>query len=640
MIEHTRWTQWHHTAVVALTRCGYQHSLRLLAKAPGACVYVPAGMNPGDQFPTVQTYDQGLADLLPRLFRERQALVVFAALGAVVRILAPVLGDKRSDPAVIVVDEEARHVISVLSGHRGGANVLTRTVAEALHAVPVITTASDTQGLPSLDLLGRQFGWRLEDESGLTGAMAALVNGDPLLICQEAGERDWWESSLPDHVLVVYSLQNIDVDAYAAIVLITDRVLSPHLLEGVQGSSRPPLMLYRPRTLSVGIGCERGVTMETIDEAVRGSLVHFGLSFSSLLAIGSIDVKRDEPGLLACAARYDLPIHWYSSETLRAVGGPTSSEIVARYVGTPGVAEPAARLASGGGALVGSKMKHGRVTVAVARKDFCPMHSGRILLVGVGPGDRADMTPRAVDALRQADVVLGYRRYLEPLQDLLMSKRVIPGELTKERERAEQTVELAVEGNIVALVSSGDSGIYGMAGLVFEILAERAWDSREGVQVEVVPGITALSACAALLGAPVMHDFAAISLSDLLTPWSTIKQRLQAAAQADFVLGVYNPKSSRRATQFEEACSLLLRYRSGDTLVGVVHRAGRPGSQTTITTLACLPECEVDMETLVLIGNTTTKLVGDRMVTPRGYPAAPAVLAVADPKTAENQERS
>ncbi|MER3425316.1 MAG: precorrin-3B C(17)-methyltransferase, partial [Nitrospiraceae bacterium] len=247
-----------------------------------------------------------------------------------------------------------------------------------------------------------------------------------------------------------------------------------------------------------------------------------------------------------------------------------------------------------------------------------PARPGRILLVGIGPGDRADMTPRAIDALDQADVVLGYRRYLEQIEDLLVGKRVIPRELTKERERAEQTVELALKGKTVALVSSGDSGIYGMAGLVFEILAERKWDSKEGAQVEVVPGITALSACAALLGAPLMHDFAVISLSDLLTPWPVIKQRLEAAAQADFVLGLYNPKSSRRATQFEEACSLLLRYRSGQTPVGLVRRAGRPGCRTTITTLAQLPACEVDMETMILIGNTQTKLVGDRMVTPRG----------------------
>ncbi|MES4787123.1 MAG: hypothetical protein C4294_16390, partial [Nitrospiraceae bacterium] len=151
MCENTRWIQWDQTAVVALTRRGRDHSLRLLAHAPGASFYVPTGMNPSGQFPNVHTYDQGLADLLPRLFLKQQPLVVFAALGLVVRILASVLRDKRSDPAVVVVDEEARHVISVLSGHRGGANVLARTVAEVLHAVPVITTASDTQGLPPLD---------------------------------------------------------------------------------------------------------------------------------------------------------------------------------------------------------------------------------------------------------------------------------------------------------------------------------------------------------------------------------------------------------------------------------------------------------------------------------------------------------
>ncbi|MER3425525.1 MAG: cobalamin biosynthesis protein CbiG, partial [Nitrospiraceae bacterium] len=151
--------------------------------------------------------------------------------------------------------------------------------------------------------------------------MGALVNGDPLLICQEAGERDWWRNQLPAHVHFVHSLQNVDTEAYAAVVMITDRALSPTLLEEQDGRRRP-FVLYRPRTLSVGIGCERGVTMEEIEEAVRASLSQCGLSFSSLLSIGSLELKRDESALLSFATRYHLPIHWYSAEALRAVGGP------------------------------------------------------------------------------------------------------------------------------------------------------------------------------------------------------------------------------------------------------------------------------------------------------------------------------
>jgi cobalt-precorrin 5A hydrolase/precorrin-3B C17-methyltransferase len=542
---------------------------------------------------------------------------VFAALGLVVRTLASVLRDKRTDPGVVVVDEEAHHAVSLLSGHRGGANELARLVAGILGAEPVITTASDAQGFPALDLLGQEFGWRLEDETGLTAAMAALLNGDSLLVCQEAGEANWWKGDLPAHVQVTHCLEGLNLANFAAVVTVTDRVLP----DSVSGG--PPLVVYRPRTLVVGIGCERGVTMDEIDEAVRACLSQHGLSLASLCMVASIDLKRDEPGMLSFADRYHLPVRWFSAEDLRRAGGPSPSPVVKRQVGTPGVAEPAALLASGNGPLVVPKMKQGRVTVAVARVAVALPRPGRIFLVGLGPGDRADLTPRAMAALTQADVVLGYRRYLEQVQDLLVGKGVIPGELTKERDRAEQTVRLALEGKTVTLVSSGDIGIYGMAGLVFEELALHNWTSDAGILVEVVPGITALSACAALLGAPLMHDFAAISLSDLLTPWPVIVQRLEAAAQADFVIALYNPKSARRREHLTAACRILLQHRSGETPVGLVARAGRAGCRTLVTTLQALPGCEVDMETTILVGNSSTRLLGGRMVTSRGYPAGP-----------------
>ncbi len=612
---------WEAVAIVALTARGTQQGRRLLAQASGAVLYTQERFAQPVELPAVRLYREPVGELLPRLFAEGRTLVVFAALGLVVRTLAPVLRDKRADPGVVVVDEEAHHAVSLLSGHRGGANALTRLVAGILGAQPVITTASDQQGFPAFDLLGQEFGWRLEEETGLTAAMAALVNGDPFLVCQEAGEPNWWKGNLPAHVQVTHCLEGLNPADYAALVFVTDRVLP----NGFSGG--PPLVVYRPRTLVVGIGCERGVTVDEIDGAVRACLSQHGFSLASLCTVASLDLKRDEPGMLSFADRYHLPLRWFSAEDLRRAGGPSPSPVVERQVGTPGVAEPAALLAGDNRSLVVPKMKYGRVTVAVARVAVAPPRPGRIFLVGLGPGDRADLTPRAMAALTQAEVVLGYRRYLDQIHDLLVGKEVIPGELTKERDRAEQTVRLALEGRTVALVSSGDIGIYGMAGLVFEELTLRHWTSDTGIPVEVVPGITALSACAALLGAPLMHDFAAISLSDLLTPWPVIVQRLDAAAQADFVIALYNPKSARRREHLTEACKILLQYRSGETPVGLVARAGRGGCQTQVTTLHALPECQVDMETTILVGNNSTRLLGGRMVTPRGYPAVTSGLA-------------
>jgi cobalt-precorrin 5A hydrolase/precorrin-3B C17-methyltransferase len=606
-------TGWENVAIVAVTRGGTDQGRHLLALASGATLYVPARFASENEPQAIRVYRTGVGPVLMRLFQEGQTLVVFAALGLVIRALAPVMRDKRDDPGVVVVDEQARHVISVLSGHRGGANAVAQAVAKTLGATPVITTASELQHLPALDLLGQEFGWRLEDEGGLTVAMAAVVNGDPVLICQEVGEVDWWTGAFPPHVQLTRSLDGVDLSRYAALVLITDRTV------GAQIGKPLPLVLYRPRTLAVGIGCERGVSVEEIDKAVQSCLSQHGLAAGSLVALASIDLKRDERGLLALADRYGLQVRWYTAEELRRAGGPSPSPLVLSHVGTPSVAEPAARLCTAHGPLVAQKFKCGRVTVAVSRLIQASRH-GRIFLIGLGPGDRKDVTSRALQALAECQAVIGYRRYLEQIEDLLIDKRVIAGELTQERERAEQTVVLAEQGQTVALVSSGDSGIYGMAGLLFQVLAERGWDPRDGISVEVVPGITALSSCAAMLGAPLMNDFAVVSLSDLLTPWPQIAKRLQAAAEADFVIVLYNPRSARRAREFAQACDILLRYRHGGTPVGLVRRAGRVGTRAAIVTLDQLPHCDVDMETTIFVGNSTTRLCGDRLVTPRGYP--------------------
>lgn len=616
---------WERVAIVALTSRGSRQGRRLLAAAPGAALYVPERFAVADEVSMVHVYREPFSVLLRELFAEGQLLVVFAATGLVVRVLTPLLRGKLEDPGVLVVDEEARHVISLLGGHRGGANAAAKAVAAALGASPVITTASESQGLPALDLLGQEFGWRLETGGGLTAAMAALVNGEPLLVCQEAGEPDWWPGVLPGHVRLVTSLDSVRSGAYAAAVIISDRALTAILSDWPSGLL-PPVMLYRPRTLAVGIGCERGVTAEEVEEAVRACLAQNGFAFGSIRVLASLAGKLDEAGLLGFAKRYALPCYWYGAEELRVAGGPTPSSVVEQHVGTPGVAEPAALLASSGGKLVAPKYRLGRVTVAVAHGTRWPPLPGRIFLVGLGPGDRADLTPRALAALAQAETVLGYSRYLDQIRGLLIGKDVIFGELTRERERAEQTVRLAREGKTVALVSSGDIGIYGMAGLVFEVLAEQGLAQSSGVEVLVVPGVTALSACASLLGAPVMHDFAALSLSDRLTPWSQIVRRIKAAAQGDFVIALYNPKSAKRAQQFCEACRILLQYRSQDTPVGVVTRAGRPGCRTLITTLGNLTACDVDMETTILVGNSATRVLGGRIVTPRGYPAAKPIL--------------
>ncbi len=255
---------------------------------------------------------------------------------------------------------------------------------------------------------------------------------------------------------------------------------------------------------------------------------------------------------------------------------------------------------------------------------------GYLAIVGLGPGHRDFTAPRAIQAIQLSELVIGYRVYLEQIQDLLDNKEIHTSELTHEVERATLAVQSARAGRKVCIVSSGDAGIYGMAGLALDILSQQSTKmdnaSSELVSepdIEVIPGISALNAAAALLGAPLMHDFAAISLSDLLTPWTTIAHRLSAVADADFVVVLYNPTSRKRHWQLAEARRLLLAQRAATTPVGLVRNAYRDGQKVQLTTLEHLLEHDVDMFTTVIIGNSCTRVRQGRMITPRGYEQRP-----------------
>jgi precorrin-3B C17-methyltransferase len=238
----------------------------------------------------------------------------------------------------------------------------------------------------------------------------------------------------------------------------------------------------------------------------------------------------------------------------------------------------------------------------------------RLTLVGLGPGDRDLMTAAAQQELEKADIIVGYKRYIQLLRPLFPDKEYFSTGMTHEVERCQEALSRAAAGLDVALVASGDPGVYALAGLVFELAPDYP-----GVTVAVVPGVTAATSGAALLGAPLGHDFAVVSLSDRLTDWPTIERRLELAAQADFCLCLYNPSSRARAGHLARACEVVLRHQSPETVCGLAHRIGRAGESAQLTTLGQLGQTTADMFTTVFIGNSTTKVVDGRMVTPRGY---------------------
>jgi precorrin-3B C17-methyltransferase len=246
---------------------------------------------------------------------------------------------------------------------------------------------------------------------------------------------------------------------------------------------------------------------------------------------------------------------------------------------------------------------------------------GKLYIVGVGPGHHDHMTFRAKEVIGESDTIVGYETYVNLVQDLIKGKTIHRYAMTQEVERAHQCIDLAKSGKIVSLVSSGDPGIYGMAGLIYETLAETGWNPNDGLEVEVVPGVSALNSCASIIGSPLMTDFAVVSMSDLLVPWEVIQKRVESAAQGDFVIVIYNPASKKRIHQLQDTRNVLLKYRKPSTPVAIIKGAFRESQTIVMTNLENLPNYsnELGMTTTVIVGNSSTYTYKDLMINPRGY---------------------
>ncbi|MBF0626465.1 MAG: cobalamin biosynthesis protein [Magnetococcales bacterium] len=334
-------------ALIAITRRGAARAMALAARWPGAVPMVLEGLAPAG----VAVLKKPLSERLPGLFQDHDPLVFFAALGAVVRLIAPLLRSKREDPAVLAVDEAARFVIPVVSGHLGGANDQARRLATLLGAQAVITTASDVAGLPAVDLLGRDLGWQLDaSPRALTWAAGRVVNGDPVALVQDCGNRSWrqaWDP-WPDHVILLDQVEQADPAVHSALLWITRRETPPAL--AARWADR--LVRYRPppgqgEALAIGLGCDRGTPLATLTTLLDRTLAERGLDRDGIRAIATIDLKGDEPALRQLAAALNLPLRLYGAQRLATVTVPHPSEVVRRHVGTPSVSEAAALLAAG-----------------------------------------------------------------------------------------------------------------------------------------------------------------------------------------------------------------------------------------------------------------------------------------------------
>jgi cobalt-precorrin 5A hydrolase/precorrin-3B C17-methyltransferase len=481
-----------------------------------------------------------------------------------------------TDPAVVCVDENRTFAVALAGGHAGGANDLARRTAAVLEATAVVTTASDATGIPGVD----QLGWPVE--GAVAAVSRAMLDGSPVRLDADA----------------TWPLPPLPVGAQGEHVLrVTDRVVEPD----------ERTCVLRPPSLVLGLGASRGVDADEVLALVDRALAGAGLSAASVAAVGTADAKADEAGLVEACARRGWSLTTFPSAELAAVDVPNPSEEPQKVLGTPSVAEAAALLL--GDELVVEKTKSERATVAVARR----RPRGRLALVGLGPGARDLLTPRAQAELRRAAVWVGLDQYVDQVRDLARpGTRLLVTGLGKEEERAHSAVAEAAQGHAVALLGSGDAGVYAMASPALEVAGD-------DIDVVGVPGVTAALAASSLLGAPLGHDHASISLSDLHTPWPAIEARVRAVAEADLVVTFYNPRSRGRDWQLPRAVELLLEHRPARTPVGVVTDASRPAERVELTTLGELDCATVTMVACVVVGSSQSTVVSGRMVTPRGY---------------------
>jgi cobalt-precorrin 5A hydrolase len=345
-------------AIVAITRHGIEIARRIKQKMPEVEIYVPTKHNDGGN--DIHWFSEQSTQLVGKLFKSYQALICIFSLGAVIRMVAPYLIDKKSDPAVLVIDDRAKNVISALSGHLGGANALTRLVASFLGAQPVITTAADVNETIAVDLVGREFGWTIENFENVTKVSAFMVNEEKIAIYQDAGEKNWWHVPLPANVTVVDSIDKIKSQEFKAGLIISDRLV---LDQSIKSKS----VIYRPKSLVVGIGLHWDISKETIKSGIDTVFKENGLSFQSIRNLASINRKAKIKGLEGFSIQHGIPVEIYEKGRLASVDVPNPSAIVQKFEGTSSVSEASSLLSSKGELVVPKQKLPPNLTLAVSR---------------------------------------------------------------------------------------------------------------------------------------------------------------------------------------------------------------------------------------------------------------------------------
>lgn len=585
----------------------------------------------------------GLDTVLANNWQKFDAHIFVSATGIAVRTIAPLLRDKISDPAVLACSETGAHVISLTSGHLGGANRLARRVARITGGEAVISTATDLASLPAVDDIAAREQARVLDRDAIRILNAALLDGETVSFC---GPTDIYQRHFAACPQVVLTMPNANaVDAITSrCAIFWDTPLPPALASHA-------VLRVASTSFVLGIGCRRGLAPEILQQTATDFLAQHGLHPAQLFRMASCDLKADEPAILALGAAWGVPVDFHARAVLDSIPVPTPSERVREKIGIGSVAEASAILSAHrvvcpaetaldtfdtskaelSGLLCVPKTIHDGLTLALARIPHgvddvdgvaCtkrPSRSGRgrVVVVGLGSGSSGHLTPEVADALQHCDIVAGYTNYVDMVRERIAGKPLIQSGMMGEVERCRSSLEAATQGHEVCMVCSGDPGILAMAGLLYELRARE--DGFTHVDIRVLPGITAANLAAASLGAPLQNGFSLISLSDLLVPADEVRRNLRAAAEGVLPVVLYNPAGRKRRHLLHEALDIFTSCRGEQTLCAFVRNAGRPQEEKWIGRLAEFPADEVDMSTVLVIGGPRTRWVNGVLYEARGY---------------------
>ncbi len=547
-------------------------------------------------------------EILLKKWQEIDLIIFIGSIAASIRIINSFLTSKDQDPGVIVIDNKCSKIVPLIGLHQSNTQNIACQIANLFGGEIIETNNSNNQSFLNLDAFGNQWGWQrfgnIKDWSKLVIKQA---NNEKIFCKQSSGNSLWKNSESGEIINQINEKEIVKPDA----------TFHVSIFENHETSWHPPV-------LWIGIGCERNTSKDLIANSLKNFFESRNLSQKSIAGFATIDIKNNEKGILELVKEKNLPIKFFSKEDLSKMIVPNPSNVVQNEIGTPSVAEASCLIAAGEESKLLEekrifKNESGAVTIAVAesKNQYNPTH-GEIHIIGSGPGDISFLTNNARKALSRCTVWIGYKMYLDLIKPIKRNDQVlIESKLTEEKERCSKAIKLAEEGIKVALISSGESGFYGMAGLLLELLQKIKKEFRP--YFEVHPGISSVQLAAAISGAPLMNDFCSVSLSDKLTPWSLIEKRIEGALLGDFVIALFNPQSIERNWQLKSIIDICLKSRHSDTPVLIARQVGRDNQTKKFFTLNTIPFKEIDMLSIIIIGNSQTTLVDEIFLTPRGY---------------------